>query len=901
LEGLGVAERSRWSPVALTEWALVAFLAKVLGWLPESAAYALGEWAGRLAFRLDRRHRAVTVENLTRAFPGAYSPAEIEALARSVFENLGRTAVDVARFDRLPTRWNRDALRVEGCEGLREARQRGKGVLLLGAHFGPWELLPLIVAIWHEPFLIVARPLDNPWLDDLFTALRERGGNRVVRKRDAVKAIQEVLRRGETVGILIDQHISEKEGVVVPFFGRPASTVFAPALIAMRSGAAVVPFGITREGRGRYHVWFAEEVPVRRTGNFRADLVENTARFTAAIETRIRQRPEQWFWVHRRWKTRLPLDPRLETGNWKLEGGEPLSSFHGSPSGRMADMDPEAIGRILVRQVNWVGDAVLTLPALEALDRRFPQAEITLLAKSWVSGLFAGQPGVDRIIEYRPEAAHKGLLGRWRLAAQLRKENFDLAVVFPNSLDAALVPCLARIPRRLGYPTDGRRWLLTHPIGGRSTLPGRHQVERYLDIVRALGGDGGAALRLRVSPEAQQAAERLLADHGIGPDDLAVAVNPGSVYGSAKRWPAERFAAVADRLADRTGARVLLIGSERETSILEQVAAAMRGPAVNLGGRTNLRTLVGILARAGLLLSNDTGAMHIAAAVGTPVVAIFGPTDAEATGPLGTRSRIVREPVPCSPCLLRECPIDHRCLTRVSVDQVLHAAMELLEVGRGTLLSPPPLGSAARGGVGSPAAFLDRDGTIIQDRGYLGDPEGIRFIPGAVEALRALQQAGFRLILVTNQAGVARGMITEADVRRVNERLQTELAAAGVRLEGMYSCPHHPEHGPPEYRRDCDCRKPRPGMIHQAIRDFDLDPTRSVVIGDHVTDVALAQAFPGMRGIMVLTGHGAEEWQKIETGTLARPEHVASDVRAAAEWFLARLEERVATVASIRP
>ncbi len=309
-----MAERSRWSPAALLEWGLVVCLARTFAWLPESAAYALGEAAGRLAYRIDGRHRAITLENLTRAFPGTYSPPEVEALARAVFENLGRTAVDVARSDRLLRGSSPEAVRIDGLTRLQEARRRGKGVLMIVAHFGPWELLPLIAAICYEPVHVVARPLDNPRLDDMLTALRERGGNRVIRKRDAILAILQALRRGETVGILIDQHISEREGVVVPFFGRPASTVFAPARIAMRSGAAVLPVGIIWEGRGRYRVQIAEEVPVRSSADLRADLVENTARFTAAIEAFIRAHPDHWFWVHRRWKTQLPLDPKLGTG-----------------------------------------------------------------------------------------------------------------------------------------------------------------------------------------------------------------------------------------------------------------------------------------------------------------------------------------------------------------------------------------------------------------------------------------------------------------------------------------------------------------------------------------------------------------------------------------------------------
>jgi KDO2-lipid IV(A) lauroyltransferase len=297
-----VAERARWNPVALGEWALVAGLFKLLAWLPEGAAYAAGEGAARFAFRVDRRHRGITLENLARAFPDAGRTGGLEELAGAVFQNLGRTAVDMARAGRLLRRAGPAIFQMDGLERIVEARARGKGILVLTAHFGPWELLPLSAALHYGPIHVVARPMDNPWLDDWLTRLRERGGNHVIRKRDAVQAILQVLRRGDTVGILIDQHVSEREGVVVPFFGRPASAMAGPALLAA---------GITRSGRGRYRVSIRSEVPVRRSGDFKADLAENTARFTAAIEAIVRERPDHWFWVHRRWKTQQPLDPRL--------------------------------------------------------------------------------------------------------------------------------------------------------------------------------------------------------------------------------------------------------------------------------------------------------------------------------------------------------------------------------------------------------------------------------------------------------------------------------------------------------------------------------------------------------------------------------------------------------------
>jgi KDO2-lipid IV(A) lauroyltransferase len=307
---MDVAERSRTSPQALLEYGLFRGALALLAGLPQGIAYAIGTGAGRLAHRLDRRHREIARDNLARAFPGT-PPEEIDRLVRRVFEHLGCVAVDVARSDRILRPGVAAQIPIEGFEHIQAARDRGKGVLVITAHIGSWELLPLVASQRYEPLSSVARPMDNPWIDDHMTALRERGGNRVIRKRDAGQAILQAMRRGETVGILIDQHIREEEGVVVPFFGRPASTVFAPALLAMRAGAAVIPAGLFREGPCRYRILVRPEVAVQRSGNLQADLAENTARFTAAIEAMIRERPEQWFWVHRRWKTPRPLDPRL--------------------------------------------------------------------------------------------------------------------------------------------------------------------------------------------------------------------------------------------------------------------------------------------------------------------------------------------------------------------------------------------------------------------------------------------------------------------------------------------------------------------------------------------------------------------------------------------------------------
>jgi histidinol-phosphate phosphatase family protein len=263
--------------------------------------------------------------------------------------------------------------------------------------------------------------------------------------------------------------------------------------------------------------------------------------------------------------------------------------------------------------------------------------------------------------------------------------------------------------------------------------------------------------------------------------------------------------------------------------------------------------------------------MHVAAAVGTPVVAVFGPTDPAATGPLGAAA-VVRHAVPCSPCRYRECPIEHPCMAGVTPEAVTAAARALLQDS-----GPPPEGRWAGGS--RPAIFLDRDGTINEEAGYLRDPAALRLIPGAVEALRLFRDRGFALIVVTNQAGVARGLLTEADVAAVNADLVRRLAAHGVAPDAVYTCPHHADHGAPPYRRACTCRKPGAGMLLRAAREHGLDLGRSAMIGDHWTDVQAGRRL-GLPAVLLLTGHGVEEWERHrgDGGDV----HVAPDVLAAA-------------------
>ena len=332
------------------------------------------------------------------------------------------------------------------------------------------------------------------------------------------------------------------------------------------------------------------------------------------------------------------------------------------------------VEKILIRGPNWIGDAVLAIPAMKTVRNHFPHAEITLLIRPWVAGLFTAAPFIDKVWS---EAKPAGL-GDWsRITKDIRARAFDLALLLPNSFESALMMFLGRVRQRVGYATDGRRWMLTNAVGLGDTR--RHQVQYYLDLVKTISPEAGRpSIEIQATIEERSTARRLLAAEGIPNDAPFLVLNPGAAYGSAKRWHEDRFGAVADILAAELGLQVVLIGSEGERPIAETIQALMKTRAPVLNGKTSLETLIGILAESSLMITNDSGPMHIAAALGVPTVAVFGSTDERVTSPLGQHTRVVKHPVECSPCLLRECPIDHRCMNGVTVEDVCGAARELV-------------------------------------------------------------------------------------------------------------------------------------------------------------------------------------------------------------------------------
>jgi heptosyltransferase II len=342
--------------------------------------------------------------------------------------------------------------------------------------------------------------------------------------------------------------------------------------------------------------------------------------------------------------------------------------------------------KILVRATNWVGDAVMSIPALRAIRARWPSAAIAILARPWVADLYRGQGYADRILVYDSKSEHKGFWGKERLAAALRMEKFDVAMLFQNAFDAAWIAWRAGVPERIGYARDGRSWLLTRviPLAAKGQRPA-HEVYDYLEMLRRAGWlerlPHVDEISIRVAEEDQEKAlERLLAA-GVRKNAVRIAFASGAAYGSAKCWEPERYAALADRLIAEFDADVILFGAPQEESMATRIVGAMRNRACNLVGATKIGELPALLSACRLFIGNDSGAMHVAGAVGVPVVGIFGPSDPEGTHAMTPQFTLIREAVECSPCFLRKCPIDHRCMTRISVERVFEAAQSSLMAG----------------------------------------------------------------------------------------------------------------------------------------------------------------------------------------------------------------------------
>ncbi|MCU0235986.1 MAG: lipopolysaccharide heptosyltransferase II [Acidobacteria bacterium] len=335
----------------------------------------------------------------------------------------------------------------------------------------------------------------------------------------------------------------------------------------------------------------------------------------------------------------------------------------------------------VIRSPNWIGDGIMCLPALRAFKEHFPKERLAVAAKSYLADIFLEIAEIDEIIRLPDRWSPGSFLASMR---GLRKKRFDRGILFTNSFSSALFFRLAGIGSRAGYSRDGRGGLLSERV---PSGPDRgHQQYYYLQIIEHLAGK-----RSRGEPDASLAvhdaekawADAWLREQGLAAGQPLLAVAPGAAYGSAKAWPADRYRELVRSWSEaRPGAAVLLLGGPAERETAATVAAGQPGRVLDLAGRLSLRRSIAVLSRCRLFVGNDSGLMHIAAALGLPVVAVFGPTEPGRTSPLAGRFRLLHHGADCAPCRHRACPVDHRCMTAVGVGEALAAAAELWEDGR---------------------------------------------------------------------------------------------------------------------------------------------------------------------------------------------------------------------------
>ncbi len=488
----------------------------------------------------------------------------------------------------------------------------------------------------------------------------------------------------------------------------------------------------------------------------------------------------------------------------------------------------ESRERVLVRGVNWIGDAVMTIPAIKGIRSAHKGAEIHLLVNPTVSPIFEKDPNIDRLIIY--ERAYKSLKGKLILAKKLRDECFSKAYLLQNAFDAAILTFLAKVPSRIGYNRDKRGFLLTTSVPFKNDDRKVHHINYYLNLLSSVGMD----VEYTTPYIFQTLDERLDARKKLSNLKKPVAgINAGAAYGSAKRWLPERFAEVISWFIKEINGSVVIFGNKEENSISQKIERLILGKLsymdekslesrlLNFTGRTTVRELINLISECDLFVSNDSGPMHLSYAVGTPVIAIFGSTSPELTGPPKDGNISLKSTVNCSPCFRRQCKFDEiRCMLEITSQDVAEAIRQLLPLKR--------------------AVFFDRDGTLCKDVNYLRRWEDFEVFRD-ISSIRKLKEAGFLLIGVSNQSGIARKIVDEHFVKEINR-----VFIDRYQFDDFFYCPHHPEDF-------CSCRKPELGLIYHSKTKYRIDICKSYFIGDSEVDMLLAKS-AGLKGILVTTG-----------------------------------------------
>ena len=612
--------------------------------LPLAVCFVLGQVIGAFLWAILPRYRKLARENLSAAFANEKSSSEIRRLTFRHFTTLGANGICGFKFPALPQNAILRIASYENSEVVERNILRGRGVVFAISHMGSWELHAQ--AAFQRPetrFGTIYQALRNPYLDELINRDRRKGVEIFDRKKGFQAAIA-LLRRPGSTAVLVDQSAGNA-GIWMPFFNRLCSTSPLAAALAIRTNSAVVPAAIFTSGFARWRIVYDEEIPYDRSNP-----EQLTADINAGLERQIRHSPADWFWVHNRWKTPWPnlLIARQKRGIYLPPGTDPLK------------LHPF---RFIIRSPNWLGDAVMSLRAARAFKHGRPDARLAVLTPSKLKAFWKSIAEVDEVVSFGPEDS------LFAIAKKIRGR-FEAAILFPNSFRSAAEAWLAGIPRRVGFRGHLRSMLLTQiidePKKKKAARP-KHQADRYFHIAERCGAVEPPPIPVRPS--------RAIAG------DIVLGVCPGAEYGPAKRWPTERFRKTMELVSQKIACSWVIIGMDSDRNLGAEILQRFDGKAEDLTGKTSLDELIEHLRNLRVLLTNDTGTMHLADGLGIPLVAVFGSTEPRLTGPRSPTSTVLRHQVECSPCFLRECPLDFRCMHAVAPEEAARAILALIEPG----------------------------------------------------------------------------------------------------------------------------------------------------------------------------------------------------------------------------
>lgn len=619
--------------------------------LPLAWVFLFGKVLGSIVGVLGLGYRRLVDRNMEIAFGREMSPRDRRKLVRKHFATLGGNLLSSLKIPWMSIQQVDARVEWAGLANAEAAHAQGRGFIFALLHMGNWEILSQMerITAGSAPATMFQR-LANPYLNAHVARLRARTGCTLFDRRDGFFGPTKWLRENGAIGILVDQHAGDA-GVWAPLFDRLASTTNLVQLLSMRARAPILPVSVATIGLARWRVSVLP--PVEQS----ASVDVGAAMLNQPLERIIRDSPADWFWVHNRWKT-----PRPNFLLEKYKRGVVLPSHY--------PMDQLQPFEILIRSVNWLGDACMAIPAVRAIRRGRPDARITMLTPGKLVDLWSQVPEVDAVLAIPGGAS----IFEVRRIVRTAGRHFDAAVLLPNSLRTALEVKVKNVGSIVGYAGHWRRKLLDQIIPpDKYRGPVRHHSEHYLRMALRLGANiKDATLYAPLIPRSDAPAE--------GP--LRLGLCPGAEYGSAKRWPLERYAAAARDIARQTECQWVIFGAKGDVPLAAELETMLEGECLNLAGQTTLAELCTELQRCRLLLTNDTGTMHLAAALGVPTVSIFGSTEPDWTGPLGHDHTVLRRHVECSPCFKRECPIDFRCMKEIEPSHVVAAVL-------GSLAEPP--------------------------------------------------------------------------------------------------------------------------------------------------------------------------------------------------------------------